>query len=54
MATPGKAVFGRDILFNLASVVDRRVSTAVKQRQVEIYNVRENTKGVTHDYAIGD
>ena len=54
MATPDHAVFGRDILFNLASVVDWRVATAAKQRQVDIDNVRENAKRVTHDYDIGD
>ena len=30
MAKPGQAVFGRDVLFNLTSVVDWRVVTAVK------------------------
>ena len=54
IATPGQAVFGRYVLFNLASVVDWRVATAVKQRQVDIDNVRENAKTFTHDYAIGD
>ena len=34
MTTPGQAVFGRYILFNLASVVDDQVVTATKQRQV--------------------
>ena len=54
MATPVQAVFGRDMLINLASVVDWEVSTAAKKRQVDINNVRENTNQVTHDYAIGD
>ena len=54
MNTPGQAVFGRDMLFNLASVIEWRVVTATKQRQVDIDNVRENTKRVTYDYAIGD
>ena len=54
MATPGQAVFGRDMLYNLASVVDWRVVTYAKQRQVDIDNVRENSKRVTYDYAIGD
>ena len=54
MDTPGQAVFGRDILFNLASVVDWQVVTAVKQRQVDTDNVIENAKQVTNDYAIGD
>ena len=54
MATPGQSVFGRDIIFNLASVVDWQVATAVKQHQVDIDDVRGDTKRVTHDYAIGD
>ena len=54
MATPGQAVFGRYMLFNIASVVDWRVLTAVKQRQVYIYNVRENARRVTHYYTIGN
>ena len=52
--TPVQAIFGRDMLFNLASVVDFQVATNAKQRQVDIDNVRENAKRVTHDYAIGD
>ena len=40
MATPGQAVFGRDMIFNLASVVDWRVITVTKQRQVDTDNFR--------------
>ena len=40
MATPGQAVFGRDVLFNLASVFYWRVTIVAKQRQVDIDNVR--------------
>ena len=40
IATPVHAVFIRNMLFNLASVVDWRVVTTVKQRQVDIDNVR--------------
>ena len=54
MATPGQAVFGRYMLCNLASIVDWRVATATKQRKLDIDNVRENVKRVTHDYAIGN
>ena len=54
MATPGQSLFVRDMLFNLASVVDWRVVTAAKQQQVDIYNTRENTGRATHYYAIGD
>ena len=38
----------------LASVIDWRVATDTKQRQVDIDNIRENSKRVTHDYAIGN
>ena len=54
MATPVQAVIGRDILFNLESVVDWRVATSAKKIQVDIDNVRENGKRVTHDYTIGN
>ena len=40
MDTSVQAVFGRDMLFNLASVIDWRVTTSAKQRQVDIDNVR--------------
>ena len=53
MFIPGQAVFVRDVLFNLVSVVDWRVVTAAKQRQVDIDNVRGNAKQFTHDYAVG-
>ena len=54
MATPGQAVFGRDKLFKLTSAIYWRVVIAVKQFQVDINNVRENSRRVTHDYTIGD
>ena len=54
MAMPDQAVFGIYMLFNLVSVVDWRVVTAAKQRQLNIDNVRENAKRITHDYAIDD
>ena len=53
MATPGKAVFGRDISFNFKSVVDWRVATTVKKLQVDIDNDRENSKRFMHDYEKG-
>ena len=54
MATPGQVVFLRDMLFNLASIVDWRVVTNAKQRQVDIDNVREKSKRVMQNYAIGN
>ena len=49
VATSGQAVFVGDILFNLASVIDWRVATDAKQRQVYIDNDRENAKQFKHD-----
>ena len=54
MDTPGQAEFGKDILYNLASVVDWQVATAGEQCQVNIDNVIENAKQVTQKYATGD
>ena len=54
MVTPGQSVFCRDMLFDLALVVDWKVATATKQRQVDFANVRENYRQFTHDYVIGD
>ena len=54
MVTPGQAVFARDIIFSLASVVEWRVITASKQRQVDIDSVRENVRLITYDYEICD
>ena len=51
-ATPGQAIFGKDMIFNLTSIVDWCVITAVKQRQVDINNDRDNARRITHDYAI--
>ena len=53
MSTPGQAVFGRDMIFNLASVVDRKVVTAKNCQQVDIDNVQENASKFNHDYTIG-
>ena len=53
-ATPDQAIFARDIILNLASVVDSQVITEAKQRQVDIDNFRENARQVTHDSAIGN
>ena len=40
MATPGQAVFGRDMQFNLESVVYWQVVTTTKKRKVYIHNVQ--------------
>ena len=42
------------MIFNLASVVDWRVITTGKQWQVNIDDVQENARQVTHEYSIGN
>ena len=54
MSTPGQAVFGRDMLFNPTSVLDWWFVTTAKQRQLDIDNVRGESRRVTHDYVIGN
>ena len=54
MATPSQAVFVRDMIFNLAPVVYWQVVATVKMRHMDIDNVQENSRQVTHEYEIGD
>ena len=54
MVTPIQAVFGIDMLFNLASVVYCRVVTDAKLSHVDIDNVSKTFRRVMHDYAIDD
>ena len=53
-STPGAAIFGRDMLFDIPYVADWNVIGRRRQEQVEINNKRENKRRQPHDYAIGD
>ena len=52
--TPGQDVFGIDMILNLMSVLNWRFITSGKQQQLDIDNVQENTRQVTHDYTVCD
>ena len=52
--TQSQAVFERDLIFNITSVVEWQVVTVNKKRHVNIYNARESTKQVIFDYAVGN
>ena len=54
MDTPVQYFFCRCIIFNLMLVIDWRVITALKQRQLDIDSFRSNARRVMHDYTIGD
>jgi len=53
-ATPAQLVFHRDMVFNIANIVDWRSITINKQKQVDKDNLRENRKRVDYDYQFGD
>ena len=49
---PGKAMFGRDMLFNLTSTIYLRVVSTRKQRKVGTDNVCDNSRLVRYDYSV--
>ena len=53
-ATPAQLVFNRDMLFNLKTVVDWKQISARKQKQVDMDNLRENSKRIDHNYQVDD
>ena len=52
-STPGAAIFGRDMLFDIPYVADWNEIGRRRQEQVESTNKRENKSRLPHDYAIG-
>ena len=52
--TPVQDVFDRDMIFNLASVVDWQAINAKKQWQTDIDNVHRNSIQFSHDYTVDD
>jgi hypothetical protein len=53
-ATPGAAIFGRDMLFDIPFIADWIKVGDYRQRQTDRNTARENTKRVDWDYTIGD
>ena len=54
MTTSSQDVFGRYMIFNLASVIKWKVITAQKQHQVDIDYARKNSKQVRFEYTVGN
>ncbi len=52
-ATPAQMVFGRDMIFNLKSLINWKVVSARKQQIVDKANLRENSKRIDFDYEVG-
>ena len=53
-ATPAQIVFGRDMLFNMNKVINWKLITNNKRKQIARDNARENTGRIPHNYNIGD
>jgi hypothetical protein len=51
--TPVQLVFGRDMIFNIKTIIDWRTIAARKQKQV-IKDKRENKGRINHQYSVGD
>jgi hypothetical protein len=49
-ATPSQIDFGRDMLFNLKSVINWKETSSRKQKQVDLDNIRENRNRIDYDY----
>ena len=52
-STPGAAIFGRDMSFNIPYVADWNEIGRHRHRQVESTNKCENQRRLPNDYAIG-
>jgi hypothetical protein len=53
-ASPGAAIFGRDMLFDIPYIADWKKIGDYRQRQADLNNLRENKKRIDYDYKVGD
>jgi hypothetical protein len=53
-ASPGAAIFGRDMLFNIWFVADWHKIGEGRQLLTDRGNQRENAKQIDYDYKVGD
>jgi hypothetical protein len=53
-ASPGAAIFGRDMLYNILFVADWKQIGDYRQHQTDCSNKRKNDKRVDYDYKVGD
>ncbi len=53
-ASPGAAIFGQDMLFDIPFIVDWKQIGEFWQRQTNHNNERENKTRVNFDYKVGD
>jgi hypothetical protein len=53
-ASPGAAIFGRDMLFNIPFMADWHKSGDQRQSLTDRGNQRKNAKRIDYDYKVGD
>jgi hypothetical protein len=53
-ASPGAAIFGRDMLFDILFVADWKQIGEYRQSQTDHSNTHKNNKQVDYDYKVGD
>jgi hypothetical protein len=53
-ASPGAAIFGRDILFDIPFIADWKQIGDYRQHQTDCSNKRKNNKPVDYDCKVGD
>ena len=53
-ATPGAAIFGQDMMFNLPTLINWKDLSICKKKLVDASNLRENTHRVDYDYQVDD
>ena len=52
--SPGAAIFGGDMLFDIPYIADWNKKGDYRQHQTDLNNKRENKKCVDYDYKVGD
>jgi hypothetical protein len=53
-ASPGAAIFGRDMLFDIPYIADWKKIGDNRQHQTDLNTERENKKRIDYDYKVGD
>ncbi len=53
-ASPGAAIFGRNMLFDIPFIADRKQIGEFRQRTTDRSNARENKTRVDFNYKVGD
>jgi hypothetical protein len=53
-ASPGAAIFGRNMMFDIPFLADWKKNGDYRQRQTDLNNMPENEKRMDYDYKVGD